>query len=362
MIRLENITKIYNEKVDDTKALDDVSLKIEDGEFAAVMGASGSGKSTLLKIIGCMDTPTAGKYFLDNTEVTVASRSQVHKLRKEKIGYVFQHFALMDYYTAYENIELPLLAANVKRKERKRIILKQMEHLGILSERNKLPGKMSGGQQQRIAIARAIVNEPKVLLLDEPLGALDLKMRQDMQYELIRLKNELGITFIYVTHDQEEALTMSDTIVVMNQGYIQQIGTPEDIYNEPQNAFVADFIGESNIIAATMVKDKVVDILGTKFACVDEGFGTNKPVDVVIRPEDLVITEKDKGIINGRVISAIFKGVHYEMEIEACGFEWLVHSTVMAEPGKEVGLWVDPFNIQIMNKPESEDEKVLVEE
>ena len=225
-----------------------------------------------------------------------------------------------------------------------------------------MPDSLSGGQQQRIAIARAIVNEPKVLLLDEPLGALDLKMRQDMQYELIRLKNELGITFIYVTHDQEEALTMSDTIVVMNQGYIQQIGTPEDIYNEPQNAFVADFIGESNIIAATMVKDKVVDILGTKFACVDEGFGTNKPVDVVIRPEDLVITEKDKGIINGRVISAIFKGVHYEMEIEACGFEWLVHSTVMAEPGKEVGLWVDPFNIQIMNKPESEDEKVLVEE
>lgn len=201
-----------------------------------------------------------------------------------------------------------------------------------------------------------------MLLLDEPLGALDLKMRQDMQYELIRLKNELGITFIYVTHDQEEALTMSDTIVVMNQGYIQQIGTPEDIYNEPQNAFVADFIGESNIIASTMVQDRVVNILGTKFECVDEGFGRNKPVDVVIRPEDLVITEKDKGIINGRVISAIFKGVHYEMEIDACGYTFLVHSTVMAEPGKEVGLWVDPFNIQIMNKPESEDEKVLVEE
>ena len=174
MIRLENITKIYNEKVDDTKALDDVSLKIEDGEFVAVMGASGSGKSTLLKSIGCMDTPTAGKYFLDNTEVTVASRSQVHKLRKEKIGYVFQHFALMDYYTAYENIELPLLAANVKHKERKRIILKQMEHLGILSERNKLPGKMSGGQQQRVAIARALVTNADIILADEPTGGVQL--------------------------------------------------------------------------------------------------------------------------------------------------------------------------------------------
>ena len=201
-----------------------------------------------------------------------------------------------------------------------------------------------------------------MLLLDEPLGALDLKMRHEKQYELIRLKNELGITFIYVTHDQEEALTMSDSIVVMNKGYIQQIGTPEDIYNEPQNAFVADFIGESNIIAATMIEDRVVDIFGTKFQCVDEGFGKNKPVDVVVRPEDIVLTIPDKGIIKGRVTSAIFKGVHYEMEVDAGGFEWLVQSTVLHEPGKEVGIWIDPFNIQIMNKPESEDEEILVEE
>ena len=194
-------------------------------------------------------------------------------------------------------------------------------------------------------------------MLDEPLGALDLKLRQDMQYELIRLKNELGITFVYVTHDQEEALTMSDTIVVMNQGYIQQIGTPEDIYNEPQNAFVADFIGESNIIGSTMVEDRLVDILGTKIVCVDEGFGSNQPVDVVIRPEDIVLTEPSGGIIKGRVTSAIFKGVHYEMEVQAAGFEWLVHSTVLKEPGSEVGIWVDPFNIQIMHKPESEDEE-----
>ena len=218
MIRLENITKIYNEKVDDTKALDDVSLKIEDGEFVAVMGASGSGKSTLLKIIGCMDTPTAGKYFLDDTEVTAASRSQVHKLRKEKIGYVFQHFALMDYYTAYENIELPLLAANVKRKERKRIILKQMEHLGILSERNKLPGKMSGGQQQRVAIARALVTDADIILADEPTGALDQKTGHEV-LELLKEINKSGKTVIIVTHDEGIA-KMTDRIITISDGKI----------------------------------------------------------------------------------------------------------------------------------------------
>ena len=227
----------------------------------------------------------------------------------------------------------------------------------------RMPDSLSGGQQQRIAIARAIVNEPKLLLLDEPLGALDLKLRQDMQYELIRLKNELGITFIYVTHDQEEALTMSDTIVVMNQGYIQQIGTPEMIYNEPENAFVADFIGESNIIGATMIQDRLVEILGTKFACVDEGFGNNTPVDVVIRPEDVELvdlsTGNDQGIIQGTVTHVIFKGVHYEMEVMANGFEWLVHSTGMFPVGTKVGINVDPFNIQIMNKPESEDEEAV---
>ena len=218
MIRLENITKIYNEKVDDTKALDDVSLKIEDGEFISVMGASGSGKSTLLKIIGCMDTPTAGKYFLDDTEVTAASRSQVHKLRKEKIGYVFQHFALMDYYTAYENIELPLLAANVKRKERKRIILKQMEHLGILSERNKLPGKMSGGQQQRVAIARALVTNADIILADEPTGALDQKTGREV-LELLKEINKSGKTVIIVTHDEGIA-KVTDSIITISDGKI----------------------------------------------------------------------------------------------------------------------------------------------
>ena len=225
---------------------------------------------------------------------------------------------------------------------------------------NRTPDSLSGGQQQRIAIARAIVNEPKVLLLDEPLGALDLKLRQDMQYELIRLKNELGITFIYVTHDQEEALTMSDTIVVMNQGYIQQIGTPEDIYNEPQNAFVADFIGDSNIIDGIMLKDKLVKILDVCFPCVDTGFGENRPVDVVIRPEDVELVAPEKGLLSGTVSHLIFKGVHYEMEVMAGGFEWLVHSTKLFPVGTKVGIQVDPFNIQIMNKPESEDEEAVM--
>ena len=223
----------------------------------------------------------------------------------------------------------------------------------------RMPSYLSGGQQQRIAIARAIVNEPKVLLLDEPLGALDLKLRQDMQYELIRLKNELGITFVYVTHDQEEALTMSDTVVVMNQGYIQQMGTPEDIYNEPENAFVADFIGDSNIIDGLMVRDELVEILGVKFACVDKGFGNYRPVDVVIRPEDIILGNPGEGSMDGVVSHLIFKGVHYEMEVMANGFEWLVQSTIAHAVGTPVSLRVDPFNIQIMNKPESEDEKAV---
>ena len=240
MIRLENITKIYNEKVDDTKALDDVSLKIEDGEFVAVMGASGSGKSTLLKIIGCMDTPTAGKYFLDNTEVTVASRSQVHKLRKEKIGYVFQHFALMDYYTAYENIELPLLAANVKRKERKRIILKQMEHLGILSERNKLPGKMSGGQQQRLCIARALAVKPEVILMDEPTSALDPISTSKIEDLVMELKKDYSI--IMVTHNMQQAVRVADKTVFFLLGEIIESGETQQIFSMPKDKRTEDYI------------------------------------------------------------------------------------------------------------------------
>ena len=211
---------------------------------------------------------------------------------------------------------------------------------------------LSGGQQQRIAIARAIVNEPKVLLLDEPLGALDLKLCQEMQYELIRLKNELGITFVFVTHDQEEALTMSDTIVVINQGYIQQIGTPEMIYNEPVNAFVADFIRDSNIIDGIMMKDRVVEILGTRIPCVDEGFGTNTPVDVVIRPEDVEIVTPGEGFMDGDITSVIFKGVHFEMHVECEGREWLIHSTRACTPGETIGMRIGPNEIHIMSRSE----------
>ena len=221
------------------------------------------------------------------------------------------------------------------------------------------PSELSGGQQQRGAIARALIAHPRVLLLDEPLGALDLKLRKDMQVELKKLQQETGITFIFVTHDQEEALSMSDTVVVMDGGVIQQIGTPTDIYNEPRNAFVADFIGESNIISGLMLKDRLVQILDVKFPCVDEGFGTNVPVDVVIRPEDVELVPPEQGLLAGDVTSLIFKGVHWEMEVLANGYEWLVHATQMHPIGAHVGILVDPFNIQIMNKPESNDERAV---
>ncbi|OYO76171.1 spermidine/putrescine ABC transporter ATP-binding protein, partial [Lachnotalea glycerini] len=272
----------------------------------------------------------------------------------------FQKYALFTHMPIAENIAFGL---KIKGKSKPYIndkIKYALKLVNLDGYENRMPNSLSGGQQQRIAIARAIVNEPKVLLLDEPLGALDLKLRQDMQYELIRLKNELGITFIYVTHDQEEALTMSDTIVVMNQGYIQQIGTPEDIYNEPQNAFVADFIGESNILPAIMLEDKLVRVLGTNFTCVDIGFGKNTPVDVVIRPEDIDLVKPEDGTIEGVVTHLIFKGVHYEMEVMANGHEWLVHSTDLFPVGTKVGIHVDPFDIQIMNKPASEDEEAVI--
>lgn len=315
LINLMHIAKSYGDNV----ILDDLNLYIRENEFITLLGPSGCGKTTTLRIIGGFETPDKGQVLFDGKDITALPPNE------RDLNTVFQKYAL------------------------KLVNLDGFEHRSIDS--------LSGGQQQRIAIARAIVNEPKVLLLDEPLGALDLKLRQEMQYELIRLKNELGITFVFVTHDQEEALTMSDTIVVMNQGYIQQIGTPEMIYNEPVNAFVADFIGDSNIIDGIMVKDRVVEILGTRIPCVDEGFGTNTPVDVVIRPEDVEIVAPGEGFMDGDITSVIFKGVHYEIEIMAGGFEWLVDTTQFYTVGTHVGIRVIPFNIQIMNKPESEDEE-----
>ncbi|MDE7177096.1 MAG: ABC transporter ATP-binding protein [Lachnospiraceae bacterium] len=349
LIQLIDISKSF----DGQMVLDELNLSIHENEFVTLLGPSGCGKTTTLRILGGFASPDTGRVVFDGQDITRIPPN------KRQLNTVFQKYALFTHMTIAENIAFGL---KIKKKSQSYIddkIRYALKLVNLEGYENRMPDSLSGGQQQRIAIARAIVNEPKVLLLDEPLGALDLKLRQEMQYELIRMKNELGITFVYVTHDQEEALTMSDTIVVMNQGYIQQIGSPESIYNEPENAFVADFIGDSNIIPATMIEDKLVEILGTRFACVDTGFGRNKPVDVVIRPEDVILVEPADGIIQGVVTHLIFKGVHYEMEVTANGFEWLVHSTTLFPVGKEVGIHVDPFNIQIMNKPESEDEEAV---
>ena len=349
LIDLQHISKSY----DGQMILDDLNLYIRENEFLTLLGPSGCGKTTTLRLIGGFETPDQGKVIFDGKDITSLPPN------KRQLNTVFQKYALFPHMTIAENIAFGL---KIKKKSNAYIqdkIKYALKLVNLDGFENRTSDSLSGGQQQRIAIARAIVNEPKLLLLDEPLGALDLKLRQDMQYELIRLKNELGITFIYVTHDQEEALTMSDTIVVMNQGYIQQIGTLVDIYNEPENAFVADFIGDSNIIDGIMLEDKLVEILGAKFRCVDTGFGQNRPVDVVIRPEDVDLVKPGQGIINGVVTHLIFKGVHYEMEVLANGYEWLVHSTDCFPVGTEVGLSVDPFDIQIMNKPESEDEEAV---
>ena len=349
LINLTGISKSYGDHV----VLDDLNLYIRENEFITLLGPSGCGKTTTLRIIGGFETPDAGSVVFDGKDITSLPPNE------RNLNTDFQKYALFPHMSIAENIAFGL---RIKKKSKEYIndkIRYALKLVNLEGFENRSIDSLSGGQQQRIAIARAIVNEPKVLLLDEPLGALDLKLRQDMQYELIRLKNELGITFVFVTHDQEEALTMSDTIVVMNQGYIQQIGTPEMIYNEPVNAFVADFIGDSNIINGTMIQDKVVEILGVKIPCVDEGFGCNTPVDVVIRPEDVEITEPGAGFMDGDIVSIIFKGVHYEISIMANGYEWLVHTTKMYPVGTHVGISVIPFNIQIMNKPESEDEEAV---
>ena len=344
-----HISKGFGEQL----VLDDLNLSVHENEFLTLLGPSGCGKTTTLRILGGFESPDKGQVIFDGQDITHLPPN------KRNLNTVFQKYALFSHMSVSENIAFGLKISGKSDAYIKDKIRYALKLVNLEGYENRLPDSLSGGLQQRIAIARAIVNEPRLLLLDEPLGALDLKLRQDMQYELIRLKNELGITFIYVTHDQEEALTMSDTIVVMNQGYIQQMGSPEDIYNEPQNAFVADFIGESNIIEGVMIQDRLVQILGAKFDCVDTGFGQNKPVDVVIRPEDVDLVEPEKGTITGVVTHLIFKGVHYEMEVQANGFEWLVHSTDMFPVGQKVGIHVDPFDIQIMNKPESEDEEAI---
>ena len=352
LINLIDISKSFGGQT----ILDELNLKIHENEFMTLLGPSGCGKTTTLRILGGFETPDSGQVMFDGADITALPPN------KRQLNTVFQKYALFTHMTIAENIAFGLKIKNKSKSYIEDKIRYALKLVNLDGYEKRMPDSLSGGQQQRIAIARAIVNEPKVLLLDEPLGALDLKLRQDMQYELIRLKHELGITFLYVTHDQEEALTMSDTIVVMNQGYIQQIGTPENIYNEPENAFVADFIGDSNIIDGIMLEDRLVSILGTHFACVDTGFGHHTPVDVVIRPEDIELTAPEDGRMEGVVTHLIFKGVHYEMEVTAGGYEWLVHSTGMFPVGTRVGIRVDPFNIQIMNKPESQDEEAAAVE
>ena len=349
LIDFIDITKSYNGNV----VLDDLNLYIRENEFLTLLGPSGCGKTTTLRMLGGFETPDKGKIMFDSKDITNVPANE------RNLNTVFQKYSLFPHMTIAENIAFGL---KIKKKSKAYIddkIKYALKLVNLDGFENRSVDSLSGGQQQRIAIARAIVNEPKVLLLDEPLGALDLKLRQSMQYELIRFKNELGITFVYVTHDQEEALTMSDTIVVMNQGYIQQIGTPEDIYNEPENAFVADFIGHSNIIDGVMIKDKLVEILGVKMPCVDEGFGENTPVDIVIRQEDVELVHAEDGYMQGDVVYTIFKGVHYELEVKANGYDWMVHTTKYVEVGSHVGIKVIPFNIQVMHKPESSDEKAV---
>ena len=340
LVELVNVSKSFGS----TKVLDELCLEVKENEFLTLLGPSGCGKTTTLRMISGFEKPDSGKVFFDGADITNVPAN------KRNLNTVFQKYALFGHMTIEENIAFGLKIKNKSDSYIKDKIKYALKLVNLEGFEKRKPTSLSGGQQQRIAIARAIVNEPKVLLLDEPLGALDLKLRQDMQYELMRLKEELGITFIYITHDQEEALTMSDKIIVMNKGYIQQMGTPEDIYNEPENAFVADFIGESNILNGMMVKDLLVEINGHRFECVDTGFGENKPVDVVIRPEDIQLVKPDDSHISGVVQSVTFKGVHYEMLIEAYDHDWLVHSTKAAEVGSTVGIKFDPYDIHIMHK------------
>lgn len=352
LIDLKGITKLFDGEI----ILDELNLSIRENSFVTLLGPSGCGKTTTLRIIGGFERPDRGQVFFEGRDITDLPAN------KRQLNTVFQKYALFPHMNIFENIAFGL---RIRKKSESYIrdkVRYALKLVNLVGYEKRSIDSLSGGQQQRIAIARAIVNEPRLLLLDEPLGALDLKLRQEMQYELIRLKNELGITFIYVTHDQEEALTMSDYVVVMNQGYIQQAGTPEQIYNEPENAFVADFIGDSNIVPGLMLEDRLVRIFGAVFPCVDSGFGRNRPVDVVIRPEDVEILEREdpRAILHGVMSHSIFKGEMYEMECTTeNGYEWLIHSTELHEVGTEVGLYVKPSNIQIMNKPASEDEEAI---
>ena len=339
-LELQGLTKRFGEFT----AVDSMNLKAAEGEMIALLGGSGCGKTTTLRMIAGFTEPTAGQILVDGKNV-----STIPPYRRN-IGIFFQNYALFPHMTVFENVAFGLKLQKLPKNE----IRERVEHMLALVKLTgmdkRYPRQLSGGQQQRVAIARALVNRPKVLLLDEPLGALDLRLRKDMQNELKRIQQQMGITFIYVTHDQEEALTMSDTVVVMDKGRIQQIGTPEDIYNEPKNAFVADFIGESNILNGVMVRDKVVKMYGKEFPCVDVGFAENEPVDVVIRPEDIDIVPVEQGQLIGTVTNVTFKGMQYDIIVDFRGFKWLIQTTDHCPEGARIGIKIDPDGIHVMKK------------
>ena len=341
IIEVNGVSKFFGEKT----ALDNVNLRVKKGEFVTILGPSGCGKTTLLRLIAGFQTASEGEIKIAGQEIT---QTPPHK---RPVNTVFQKYALFPHLNVYDNIAFGLKLKKMPKQTIEKKVKASLKMVGMTDYEYRDVDSLSGGQQQRVAIARAIVNEPEVLLLDEPLAALDLKMRKDMQMELKDMHKSLGITFVYVTHDQEEALTLSDTIVVMSEGKIQQIGVPTDIYNEPINAFVADFIGESNILNGTMLRDKLVRFAGVEFECVDEGFGENVPVDVVVRPEDwYIFPVSDAAQLVGEVQSSVFKGVHYEMTVVVDGYEFLVQDYHHFEVGEKVGLLVKPFDIHIMKK------------
>ncbi len=351
LIRLTDCVMAFDDEV----VLDKINLSIRDKEFLTLLGPSGCGKTTTLRIIGGFQTPTSGDVLFDGVRINAVPP------HKRTINTVFQKYALFPHLNVYENIAFGLRIPKADAKGNKvklpeeeidRRVMEMLEIVNLKGFEKRRTTQLSGGQQQRVAIARALVNRPKVLLLDEPLGALDLKLRKDMQNELKRIQKAMEITFVYVTHDQEEALAMSDTVVVMDAGRIQQIGSPEDIYNEPKNAFVADFIGESNIIDGVMRADGVVEIFNRRFQCLDGGFDKDEPVDVVIRPEDVDIVSEDQGQLRGTVTSVTFKGMQYDIIVDFYGFKWLIQTTDLSPVGSRIGIKIDPDGIHVMKKSE----------
>ena len=342
IIELKAISKSY----DGVTVLDSINLHIYDNEFLTLLGPSGCGKTTTLRMIGGFETPDTGDVLF------LGERINDLPAHKRNVNTVFQRYALFPHLNVFDNVAFPLKEKKVPREEIEQKVTEMLQLVKLTGFEKRNVTNLSGGQQQRVAIARALVSRPQVLLLDEPLGALDLKLRKDMQQELKSIQKATGITFIFVTHDQEEALSMSDTIVVMSDGRIQQIGTPTDIYNEPKNAFVADFIGESNIVDGVMREDFKVTFSGHTFECVDKGFAKNEPVDVVVRPEDVDIVPLEKGMLQGLITSVTFMGVHYEIIVDINGFKWMIQTTDFAAEGEKVGIFIEPDAIHIMKKSE----------